>query len=203
MFLSFRKGIVSHRRQPSTFVADVSTVKTADYNLCPHREGLGTQRDGGFAKYLIARKENVHKLPENVDFKSAALTEPLACAHHAVSKATIREKDVAVVLGPGPIGLLTAQVAKSQGATVVIAGLSHDKMRLEKAKALGIDWAVNIQEENVEKVVGRLTNGYGADLVFECSGAVKAVKTGLELLRKKRAVRASGDISYSGHFRRF
>jgi L-iditol 2-dehydrogenase len=159
--------------------------QTADYNLCPHREGLGTQRDGGFAKYLIARKESVHKLPENVDFKSAALTEPLACAHHAVSKATIREKDVAVVLGPGPIGLLTAQVAKSQGATVVIAGLSHDKMRLEKAKALGIDWAVNIQEENVEKVVGRLTNGYGADLVFECSGAVKAVKTGLELLRKK------------------
>lgn len=159
--------------------------KTGDYNLCNHRKGLGTQQNGGFAKYLIARKESVHKLPENVDFTSAAMTEPLSCAYHVVAKTTIHEGDVVVVTGPGPIGLLTAQVAKSQGATVIITGLTNDKVRLDKAREIGIDYTVNIQEEDVKEVVNRLTDGYGADLVFECSGAVPAVKMGLDLLRKK------------------
>ncbi|MFD2211370.1 zinc-binding dehydrogenase [Virgibacillus halophilus] len=159
--------------------------KTGDYNLCNDRKGLGTQQNGGFAKYLIARKESVHKLPENVDYQSAAMTEPLSCAHHVVAKTKIHDGDVVVVTGPGPIGLLTAQVAKSKGATVVITGLTNDKVRLDKAKEIGIDYTVNIQEEDVKEVVNQLTNGYGADLVFECSGAVPAVKMGLDLLRKK------------------
>ena len=60
--------------------------KSRDYNLCNHRKGLGTQQNGGFTKYLIARKESVHHLPENVDYQSTAMTEPLACTHHAVAK---------------------------------------------------------------------------------------------------------------------
>ena len=121
--------------------------KSDDYNLCNHRKGLGTQHDGGFTNYLIARKESVHLLPEHVDYQSAAMTEPLACTHHAVSKTDIHEGDIVVVIGPGPIGLLTAQVAKSRGAKVIITGLTNDKVRLDKAKELGIDYTVNTQEE--------------------------------------------------------
>ncbi|MDC3411926.1 zinc-binding dehydrogenase [Aquibacillus sp. 3ASR75-11] len=159
--------------------------QSGDYNLCNHRKGLGTQQDGGFAKYLIARKESVHKLPENVDYQSAAMTEPLACTHHAVVKTDINEGDVVVVIGPGPIGLFTAQVAKSRGAKVLITGLTNDKVRLDKAKELGVDYAVNTQEEDIKEIVNGLTNGYGADVIFECSGAVPAAKQGLDLLRKK------------------
>ncbi|MFD1407489.1 zinc-binding dehydrogenase [Kroppenstedtia eburnea] len=159
--------------------------RTGDYNLCSTRMGLGTQQDGGFAKYLLARKESVHLLPGNVDDESAAMTEPLACCYHAVNKASIREGDVVVVLGPGPIGLLTAQVAKNTGAKVIITGLTHDQVRLDKAKELGIDYAVNIQQEDLKKFVHELTEGYGADVVFECTGAVPAAKMGLDLLRKK------------------
>lgn len=159
--------------------------KSEDYNLCNHRKGLGTQQDGGFTNYLIARKESVHHLPENVDYQSAAMTEPLACTHHAVAKTDIHEGDLAVVIGPGPIGLLTAQVAKSRGAKVIITGLTNDKVRLDKAKELGIDYTVNTQEENLKELVNSLTDGYGADVVFECSGAVPAAKQGLDLLRKK------------------
>lgn len=158
---------------------------SGDYNLCSNRKGLGTQQDGGFAKYVIARRESVHKLPENVDYISAALTEPLACSYHAVAKATIKKDDVVVVLGPGPIGLLTAQVAKDYGAKVIITGLEKDKIRLDKAKEVGIDFAVDIQHEDVKEIIKDLTNGYGADVVFECTGAVPAVKMGLDLLRKK------------------
>ncbi|MBU5266678.1 zinc-binding dehydrogenase [Virgibacillus proomii] len=156
-----------------------------DYNLCDHRKGLGTHQDGGFAKYLIARKESVHSLPENVDYKSAAMTEPLACTYHAVSKTKINEEDVVVVIGPGPIGLLTAQVVKSFGAKVIITGLTNDKIRLDKAKELGVDITIDSQKSNVQKVVNKFTNGYGADVVFECSGTVPAAKQGLDVLRKK------------------
>lgn len=159
--------------------------QSRDYNLCNHRKGLGTQQDGGFAKYLIARQESVHHLPENVDFQSASMTEPLACTHHAVEKTEIHEGDVVVVIGPGPIGLLTAQVAKSRGAKVVITGLNNDKVRLDKAKELGIDHIVNIQETDLKEYVNGLTNGYGAHIVYECSGAVPAAKQGLDILRKK------------------
>lgn len=159
--------------------------KAGDYNLCNHRKGLGTQQDGGFAKYLIARESSVHHLPENVDYKSAAMTEPLACTHHAVEKTAISEGDIVVVIGPGPIGLFTAQVAKSRGATVLITGLTNDKVRLDKATEIGIDYAVNTQEQDIKELVNSLTNGYGADVVFECSGAVPAAKQGLDLLRKK------------------
>ncbi|EHL78201.1 zinc-binding dehydrogenase [Bacillus smithii] len=159
--------------------------QSGDYNLCSSRKGLGTQQNGSFTKYVIARKESVHRLPEHVDYLSAAMTEPLACAHHAVSKSAIKKGDVVVVLGPGPIGLLTAQIAKTYGTTVVITGLSNDKIRLEKAKELGIDYAVNIQEEDINALVQSLTDGYGADIVLECTGAVPAVNTGLDLLKKK------------------
>lgn len=159
--------------------------QSGDYNLCSSRKGLGTQQNGSFTKYVIARKESVHRLPEHVDYLSAAMTEPLACAHHAVSKSAIKKGDVVVVLGPGPIGLLTAQIAKTYGTTVVITGLSNDKIRLEKAKELGIDYAVNIQEEDINALVQSLTDGYGADIVLECTGAVPAVNMGLDLLKKK------------------
>ncbi len=159
--------------------------KTEDYNLCDHRAGIGTQQNGGFTKYLIANKESVHLLPINVDYQSAALTEPLACTYHAAAKAQIQKGDVVVVLGPGPIGLLQAQVAKTFGAKVIITGLDHDKIRLDKAEEIGIDYAINIQQQDVRALVDELTNGYGAHVVFECSGAVPAVRMGLDFLRKK------------------
>lgn len=159
--------------------------KSKDYNLCPHRKGIGSQVDGGFAKYLVARKESVHLLPENVDYRSAAMTEPLACTHHGISKVDIKPGDHVVVIGPGPIGLLAAQVAKSKGAVVIVTGLTNDKIRLDKALELGIGHAVNTQEQDLKEFVHGLTNGYGVDVVLECSGAVPAARQGLDILRKK------------------
>lgn len=159
--------------------------RSGDYNLCNHRKGLGTQQDGGFAKYLIARKESVHHLPSQVDYRSGAMTEPLACTYHAVEKTVINPGDLVVVIGPGPIGLFTAQVAKSRGATVIIAGLSHDQIRLSKAEELGIDYAIDIQKRDLKEFVHGLTDGYGADVVYECSGAIPAAGLALDLLKKK------------------
>ncbi|MBU6113555.1 MULTISPECIES: zinc-binding dehydrogenase [Mammaliicoccus] len=159
--------------------------KTGDYNLCNHRKGLGTQQNGGFTNYLVARAASVHKLPDNVSYKAASMTEPLACAYHAVSKIDIYQDDTVVVMGPGPIGLLVAQVVKSKGGKVIITGLDNDKARLKKAEELNLDHVVNIQHTDLKEYVNDLTDGYGADVVLECSGAVPAAKQGLDLLRKK------------------
>lgn len=159
--------------------------KSKDYNLCKDRKGLGNQQDGAFTKYVVARKESIHKLPEYVDYQSGALTEALACAHHAVAKSKIKKGDVVVVLGPGPIGLFVAQIAKTYEAKVIITGLEKDKGRLEKGKELGIDVTVDIQNQDIKQTVNELTQGYGADVVFECTGAPPSVNFGLDLLTKK------------------
>ncbi len=159
--------------------------KSKNYNLCKDRKGLGTQQDGAFTKYIIANKNSIHKLPENVDYLSASITEALACAHHAVAKSSIKKNDVVVVLGPGPIGLLVAQIAKTFDTKVIITGLAKDKSRLDKAKELGIDVAVDIQNQDIKQIVDELSDGYGADIVFECTGAPPSVNLGLDILTKQ------------------
>ncbi|MFV9568680.1 zinc-binding dehydrogenase [Thermoanaerobacter mathranii] len=163
--------------------------KSGDYNLCPYRKGIGTQVNGSFAEYVAVRKESVHVLPDSIDLLSASLTEPLACAAHAtLEKTNIELGDIVLIFGPGPIGLLTAQIVKARGAYVILAGLTKDKDRFKVALELGIDKTVDIQQENLEDIVKELTNGYGVDKVFECSGSIKAVNSGLSLLRKKGTI---------------
>lgn len=157
-----------------------------DYNLCAHRKGIGTQINGSFAEYVISREESVHVLPDAVDLKAAALAEPLACCvHAALEKTVVKKEDKVLIFGPGPIGLLQAQVVKAQGAFVILAGITKDQKRLELAKSLGIDVTVDIQKESLEEIVLTYTKGYGVDKLFECSGAVQALNQGLPLVKKK------------------
>lgn len=160
--------------------------KSIDYNLCPNRKGIGTQANGSFAESVVNRAESIHILPENVDLLSASITEPLACCAHAVlEKTNVELSDVVLIFGPGSMGLLTAQIVKARGAYAILAGITKDKDRLKLAESLGIDKTVDIQNENLEKIVMDLTGGYGVDKVFECSGSVKAANSGLLLLKKK------------------
>ncbi|MED3624754.1 zinc-binding dehydrogenase [Neobacillus thermocopriae] len=160
--------------------------KEKDYNLCSYRKGLGTQVNGSLAEYVISREKSVHVLPKEISLKAAALSEPLACCvHAALEKTTVRKEDKVLIFGPGPIGLLLAQVVKSQGAFVILTGITKDKPRLQLAKSMGIDVVVDSQQENLEEMVFKHTNGYGADKVFDCSGAVPALNQGLPLVRKK------------------
>ncbi len=160
--------------------------QTKDYNLCPYRKGLGSAANGAFAEYFCIRKESIHKLPFNVDFAAGSLSEPLACAVHAViEQAKVSPGEVVLILGPGPFGLLVTQVVKSQGAKVIICGKEGDEKRLRLAKLLGTDVIINLKEGGIEERVKELTSGYGVDVVFECSGTPSALRLGLKLIRKK------------------
>ncbi|MBC1397975.1 zinc-binding dehydrogenase [Listeria fleischmannii] len=157
-----------------------------DYNLCSNRKGIGTQANGSFAEYVLSREESCHLLAESISYEAAALTEPLACCvHAALEKTEVKASDTVLIFGPGPIGLLLAQVVKAQGATVIMSGITKDKARLQLALQLGVDKIVDTLTDDLDDIVLSMTDGYGADKVFDCSGAVPAVNQGLPLTKKK------------------
>jgi D-xylulose reductase len=113
------------------------------------------------------------KLPDNVSYTEGAMVEPLAVGMHAANKAQIKPGDVAVVIGAGPIGMVTLLSALAGGCSrVVIADVQQPKLDL--AATLGAVTPVNVTKENLTDVVMSLTDGWGADIVFEASGNAKA-----------------------------
>ena len=156
-----------------------------EYNRCPYRLGIGTTVDGGLADELVMPIATLHKLPDGLSMAAGALSEPLAVAVHGViEQSPSLAGEVVVVIGPGAIGMLCAQVARAVGATVVLVGRTRHAERLALARKLGIHHTVDSQTEDVETVVNALTDGYGAHSVFECSGAGGVLENVHTLLRK-------------------
>lgn len=156
------------------------------YNLCIERKTLGYWYNGVFTKYTLVPGERVHLIPENVDFTTAAMTEPLACVTHAIyDLCKIVPGDVVLVSGPGAIGIMAMQIAKAHGATVVVSGTDVDTERLQMANNLGADYIVNVQKQNITEMVNQLTDNYGVDVVLECSGSAAGIDTGLNLIKKR------------------
>lgn len=156
------------------------------YNHCAERKGIGSAADGAFAEYLVNWEESIMLMPDDVTFDQGAAVEPLACGVHALTeRMNVCVDSVVVVLGPGAIGLFVAQVAKAQGAYVIIGGLTQDAERLELALKLGIDKAVDIQKENIMEIVKSVTEGFGADVVIEATGAKAAVDLAMNLAARR------------------
>lgn len=155
------------------------------YSLCIDRLGISTKAPGAFAPYIVCRAGSVHVLPDNISYEAGSLCEPLACAVHAViEQARVAPGEIVLIVGPGALGIFCVQVAKACGATVVLAGIAADASRLEFAAKLGADRTVDVQQEDILRISKEMTDGYGFDTVFECSGAVPAVHTALSTVRK-------------------
>lgn len=154
--------------------------------MCAERVSAGYHIDGAFAEYLCIDASRCHRLPDHVSFREAALGEPLAVAVHAVIERTsVHAGDLVLVSGPGCVGLLTLQVAKLEGARVVVAGLGRDQGRLECARRLGADAVVDVEREDVVEVVRKLSGGEGADTVYECSGSAASLAACWKAVRKE------------------
>lgn len=156
-------------------------------NLCLHRKSIGSAVNGGFTRYVVVPAGNIHPLPDNIDTAEGALTEPLACVVHGVlNTPTVAPGDVAVIAGPGVIGLLTLQVVRAAGARTVVLGTSKDEGRLALAKQLGADLVVNVEAVDPAPMVRDITTeGLGADVVYECTGAGPAAMQLLSLVRRR------------------
>ncbi len=151
--------------------------RKGSYQLCKERKSIGFDVNGAFAEYLTVRPEYIHRLPKNVSLKEAGLSEPLACAVHAVELIKPEPFDRVLVIGPGPIGLLTALTFMAHQAKVDIVGTPNDGLRLDKAREMGISVIENPEED-------------AYSIVAECSGsqggmnlALKSVERGGQYLQ--------------------
>ncbi len=150
-------------------------------NLCPQRRSIGSGADGGFAPWLVVPAHNLHAVPAGIDPRAAALSEPLACVCQSLcDPARVEPGDDVLVTGPGTMGLLSAQVARACGGTVLVVGTDHDQVRLAAAEQLGFRAALAADGEAPRALGG----GYGPEVVIECSGSAQAMAAGLEVLRR-------------------
>ena len=155
------------------------------YNLCLDKLSFGYVYNGCFERYTIIEDYNCHHLPDDIDMVSGAMIEPMACVARGIYDQCHLEAGFTVlVVGPGPIGLVAAQIAKAEGCEVIVSGTGADAERLELAKKLGIHHTVNIEKEDLRAVIDGLTDGYGVDVVLECSGSQAGIAQGLEMVRK-------------------
>jgi L-iditol 2-dehydrogenase len=126
-------------------------------NLCPRRRSIGSAVDGGFAPRVVVPAANLHRIPPWLDEHAAVLIEPLACVCHCLCEpAAVFPGDDVLVTGPGPVGLLAAQVAAALGGRVLVVGLPRDGVRLAAARGLGLETALAeelLEEERFHTVV--------------------------------------------------
>jgi L-iditol 2-dehydrogenase len=164
------------------------------YNLDPNRLGFGAGVNGAMTKFVKVPERILHRIPHQLPFETAALTEPCCVAYNATcGNARINPGDAVAVIGPGPIGLLCALMAKVAGAgDLVVIGTPGDARRLEVAKELGAAATLGAQGEDVVEWTKAFRDGYGFDLVIDAAGVSQTLKLAIDI------VRPAGKISKVG-----
>lgn len=171
--------------------------------ICQHKRSIGWGLPGTFAEYMAIPELLLHNIPDSLSFEIAALAEPMAIAVHQVAeRCGISCSDYVLVTGSGPIGILSAFVAKSMGADkVIMTGMNTgEHCRFEVAKKLGADIIVNIENEDLDTVLQKETHGRGVDVVIETSGADSAIAQGVNSLRKCGRMSAIGISAKNNNF---
>jgi len=161
--------------------------RTGHPEACAAKRSPGWGINGSFADYIKMPSWLLHKIPDNVSYKGAALTEPAAVSSQVLySRGQFNVGDFVVVLGTGPIGIIIAKMAKIAGASqVLITGIDKDeKYRLLLAQKLGIENTVNVSKINLKEMVDDMTDGTGADLVVEATGVEPAINQAFDIVRK-------------------
>ena len=149
------------------------------YNLDPTRKGFGYGTDGAMTKFVRVPARCLHRVPANVPFEKAALTEPCCVAYNAVvMNASVRPGDRVVVFGPGPIGILCGIMAKLRGAQVALVGLDRDRARFKVAELYGLTTLVNGVKEWATR-----RDGLGCDGVIDAAGVSATLKAALDIVR--------------------
>ena len=142
---------------------------------CKHLFALGVNTDGGFAEYCISPESQCFLVDPKLDFKAAAMAEPISCVLHGIDNAKIKAGQSVLVIGGGTIGLLMVQMARLSGASTVI--LSEPvEMRRQIGLEIGADAVIDPIHENVPEQIRRICNREGVDVVIECVGRPFAVE---------------------------
>jgi L-iditol 2-dehydrogenase len=140
------------------------------YSLCENLE----YNNGAYAEYIKVLgnilQKNTYRIPDGIEYREAALLEPLACVVHGIEESSIEPGDVVAINGAGPIGLMFVVLAKLKGANVIAVDLSDE--RLEYAESFGADYIINGSKvDNQVQAVKNLTEmGRGVDIAIDATG---------------------------------
>ena len=158
-----------------------------EFNACSHVEVVGTMVDGAMAEYVKAKYTHVYKIPETIAFAYAAISEPLACATHAVDRLDIQPGQTVVIYGVGGIGLMMTQLCKAYGAGKVIVVARKD-FGLGKALEGGADFVINNTDTSspyyaadVPARVQELNGGELAQRAILATGAMPALQDAINV----------------------
>lgn len=161
------------------------------YSLCENLEYL----NGAYSEYVVIPKQilryNYLHIPDGLDYREAALVEPLSCALHGIDNVDFKVGDTVVVVGAGPIGLMFVKLATLKGARVISADFSD--YRLEQARKFGAVETVNAKDPHHVETVRKLTEeGMGADAAIEATGFPEAWQNAVNMVRKHGQVLTFG-----------
>ena len=178
---------------------------SGNYNVCSKVDFFGTPPiDGAFQEYVVAPERFVFPIPDEMSFEEGAFVEPTAVAVHSVIRGDVGLGDVALVIGAGPIGLLTMQVARSAGAAKVFIS-DFDSDRLKIAKLLGASETVDAANGTAKQVM-HLTGEKGADVVLEAVGKEETLNEAIDAAGpagRVVAIGLSAEASLRFHFFEF
>lgn len=161
-----------------------SFCKSGRYNLCDTVPFMGTPpTHGAFREYVVWPADFVFRLPESTSWEEGALVEPLAVGVQACQRGGVRGGQAVVVIGCGPIGLTAMQAASGFGAARIIA-TDVISSRLEMARRLGADVAVNAAQADPVEAVRQSTDGAGADVVLETAGTPRTVSQACQMVKR-------------------
>lgn len=152
-------------------------------DACESLYMIGVTHDGAMAEYCVAPVRGVHRLPDGVSLRRGALVEPLSVALHGVHRSRLKPGDRVLVMGAGPIGLLTLQCALLAGARMV-AVTEVDPTRAALARKLGAAAVLDPTRDNVGVVLSALTDAQGPDVIYVCTGAPQPYRDAISLVRK-------------------
>jgi Threonine dehydrogenase and related Zn-dependent dehydrogenases len=147
-------------------------------NVCQNINVLGVHRDGGFQEFIVVDADQAYKLPDNIPWEHAALVEPFTIAAQSTARGRLAAADTVLICGAGPMGVVILQAAKMAGAKVAI--LDKIDSRLEQARALGADLAINSSKASFIEEVNKFTANDGASLIFEATGSIKILEMCIE-----------------------
>ncbi len=154
--------------------------RAGNEQLCRETRGVGVNRPGAFAEYLVIPQHNVFQLPDDVSDDVAAIFDPFGNAVHTALKFDLVSEDV-LVTGAGVIGIMGAMVAQKAGARKVVITDINDS-RLQRAKSLGIEYTVNVNEEKLPDMMRRIGLKEGFDVGLEMSGSPQAMRDMIEAM---------------------
>jgi L-iditol 2-dehydrogenase len=153
-------------------------------NITKGHRTSGLTADGGFAEYVVHHVNALYKMPVSVTWEDAVLVTTAGTGLYGLDVVGgFIVGHTVVVVGPGPVGLMTVQLCKALGAdTVILIGTRRGRLGL--GSRLGADVSVNAREQDPVDAVKRVTHGHGADLVIEASGAPEAPQQCIQMVKR-------------------